>query len=126
MYEIKDELYRLKTILQIFLPKKSGPDPTLPNGFESDRIRIHVEQMEFYFIWKGKCSWNISIKINLKTHPPFPDYQWRATFVPVSETGFVKAGKFLPAFLVGLKNGGPVRRNRKFYAKYLLFTNVFL
>jgi hypothetical protein len=59
--------------------------------------------MEFHFIWKGKCSGNISVRINIKTHPPFPDYINGATFVPVSETGFVKAGKLLPAFLVGLK-----------------------
>ncbi len=27
--------------------------------------RNFLEQMEFYFIWKGKCSWNISIRISI-------------------------------------------------------------
>ncbi len=38
--------------------------------------RSTLEQMEFNFIWKGKCWWNISIWIILKAHPSFPDYQW--------------------------------------------------
>jgi hypothetical protein len=41
-----------------------------------------LEHLEFYFIWRGKCSGNISIRINQKTHPPFPDYQWRDHLFP--------------------------------------------
>ncbi len=26
---------------------------------------------------EGMCSWNISTRLDLKTRPPFPDYQWR-------------------------------------------------
>ncbi len=35
MYVIKDELDLLKTNFMIFLPKKSDPDHTLPQGSES-------------------------------------------------------------------------------------------
>ncbi len=62
-------------------PRQWGSLPApLPHATQNSVIKIgktktislkDLEQMEFYFLWKGKCSWNISISINLKNHPPF-------------------------------------------------------
>jgi hypothetical protein len=68
-----------------------------------------MAQMEFHFIWKGKCSWNISIRISLKAYPPFPDYQWR-DLCSCLRNQFGKSREIFPCFPCRLKNGGSVRR----------------
>ncbi len=72
-----------------------------------------LEQMVFYFVWKGKCSWNISIRNNQLSTPSVPNLTNGAQSLflhpkPVSQN----PGKS-PCFPCRFKNGGFLRRKIK-------------
>ncbi len=54
---------------------------------------------------------NISIRINQKAHPPFPDYQWRDLCSRLRNR-FCKSRETSRCFPCWFKNGGSARRNR--------------
>jgi hypothetical protein len=68
-----------------------------------------MEQME------GKVQLKHFYKNQSKNSSSVPRLSNGATFVPVSETGFVKARNLSSCFPCRFQNGGLVRRNRTFF-----------